>query len=51
MNKKKQKNFIDVGSWALALTMAMAQHQKKFLRRFFPKSGRFLCPRRRITMP
>jgi hypothetical protein len=35
VNKKKQKNFIDVGSWALALTMAMAQHQKSFCAAFF----------------
>jgi hypothetical protein len=32
VNKKKQKNFIDAGPWALALTMAMAQHRQKFLR-------------------
>jgi hypothetical protein len=34
VNKKKQKNFIDAGPWALALTTAMAQHRQKLLRRF-----------------
>ncbi|HTJ88614.1 MAG TPA: hypothetical protein VL356_00345 [Acidocella sp.] len=29
MNKKKQKNFIDAGPWALALTTPMAQHPQK----------------------
>jgi hypothetical protein len=35
VNKKKQKNFIDAGPWALALKTAMARHRQKFLRRFF----------------
>ncbi|HTJ89665.1 MAG TPA: hypothetical protein VL356_05765 [Acidocella sp.] len=29
MNKKKQKNFIGAGPWALALTTPMAQHPQK----------------------
>jgi hypothetical protein len=42
VNKKKQKNFIDAGPWALALTTALAQHRQKFLRRFFQKAATFL---------
>jgi hypothetical protein len=34
VNKKKQKNFMNAGPWALALTTAMAQHRKR-------KSGGF----------
>jgi hypothetical protein len=44
VNKKKQKNFLDAGPWALALTTAMAQHRQKFLRRFFQKAAAFLSP-------
>jgi hypothetical protein len=47
VNKKKQKNFVDAGPWALALTTALAQHRQKFLRRFFQKAAAFLSPRAR----
>jgi hypothetical protein len=39
VNKKKQKNFINAGPWALALTTAMAQHRQKFSRRVFQKAA------------
>ena len=41
MNKKKQKNFIYAGPWALSATTPMAQHGQKFLRRFFQKAATF----------
>jgi len=43
VNKKKQKNFIDAGPWALALTTPMAQNRQKFLRRFFQKAAASFC--------
>jgi hypothetical protein len=39
VNKKKQKNSIDAGPSALAMTTAMAQYHQKFLRRFFQKAA------------
>jgi hypothetical protein len=41
VNKKKQKNFAYAGPWALSATQPMAQHSKKFLRRFFQKAATF----------
>jgi hypothetical protein len=41
VNKKKQKNFIYAGPWALSATPPMAQHRQKFLRRFFQKAATF----------
>ncbi|HEY1857736.1 hypothetical protein [Acidocella sp.] len=37
MNKKKQKNFIYAGPWALSVTSPMAQHNKNFCGAFFKK--------------
>ncbi|HTJ90760.1 MAG TPA: hypothetical protein VL356_11350 [Acidocella sp.] len=37
MNKKKQKNFIDSGPWALAESQTQAQHGKSFCAAFFKK--------------
>jgi hypothetical protein len=39
VNKKKQKNFIYPGPWALAAPTPMAQRCQKFLRRFFQKAA------------
>jgi hypothetical protein len=37
VNKKKQKNFIYAGPWALSVTSPMAQHNKNFCGAFFKK--------------
>jgi len=41
VNKKKQKNFIYSGAWALSATQTQAQLSQKFLRRFFQKAAAF----------
>jgi hypothetical protein len=43
VNKKKQKNFIYAGPEVVSATTPMAQHKRKFLRRFFQKAAAFLC--------
>jgi hypothetical protein len=40
--QKEAKKLCYAGPWALALTTLMAQHNKKFLRRFFQKAATFL---------
>jgi hypothetical protein len=37
VNKKKQKNFINAGPWALSATQPMAQQNKSFCGAFFKK--------------
>jgi hypothetical protein len=37
VNKKKQKNFIYAGPWALSPTQPMAQHNRSFCAAFFKK--------------
>jgi hypothetical protein len=37
VNKKKQKNFIDFGLWALSAKQNQAQHSKSFCAAFFKK--------------
>jgi hypothetical protein len=51
VNKKKQKNFIYAGPWALSPTPPMAQHNQKFLRRFFQKAASFLSKAWLISLP
>jgi hypothetical protein len=41
VNKKKQKNFIDSGPWALSATQTQAPLSQEFLRRFFQKAATF----------
>jgi hypothetical protein len=41
VNKKKQKNFIYSGPWALSATQNQAQRSQEFLRRFFQKAATF----------
>jgi hypothetical protein len=42
--QKEAKKLFYAGSWALSPTMPIAQHKKKFLRRFFQKAAAFFYP-------